>query len=76
MYMLTHVSLVPTVFKYLVETHTAYMPGSGTDANVYIELYGERGDTGRRKLLHSHNEGDKFETGKVELPFNSTCKDK
>ena len=37
---------------------------SGTDAHVYLELYGARGDTGRRRLLKSLTPGNKFETGK------------
>ena len=40
------------------------MQGAGTDANVYITIYGERGDTGKRKLLSSNNE-NKFEIGQV-----------
>lgn len=40
------------------------MWGAGTDANVYINIYGEMGDTGERKLRKS-NHFNKFERGQV-----------
>ena len=40
------------------------MWGAGTDANVYINIYGEIGDTGERKLRKSNNL-NKFEKGQV-----------
>jgi len=36
-----------------VEVYTANLPDAGTDANVYLMLVGERGDTGHRRLLKS-----------------------
>uniref|UniRef100_A0A3Q3H262 Lipoxygenase homology PLAT domains 1a n=1 Tax=Labrus bergylta TaxID=56723 RepID=A0A3Q3H262_9LABR len=42
------------------------MWGAGTDANVYINIYGEIGDTGERKLRKSNNL-NKFEKGKVSF---------
>ena len=39
--------------------------GAGTDEEVYIQIWGNHGDTGRRKLLHSTREGAMFEAGKV-----------
>ena len=39
--------------------------GSGTDANVRLQIFGEQGDSGSRKLLRSVTGGDQFESGKV-----------
>ena len=40
------------------------MLGAGTDSNVYINIYGESGDTGERYLKKSNNL-NKFERAKV-----------
>jgi hypothetical protein len=57
--------------QYHVEVFTADKPGAGTDAKVYVQLFGARGDTGKRMLLKSLEEGDKFEAGKVgSFPFH------
>lgn len=40
------------------------MLGAGTDANVFINIYGENGDTGERYLKNSDNL-NKFERGQV-----------
>jgi hypothetical protein len=32
--------------KYMVEVHTGNKMGAGTDANVFINIFGELGDTG------------------------------
>lgn len=40
------------------------MWGAGTDANVYINIYGETGDTGERRLRKSNNL-NKYEKGQV-----------
>jgi hypothetical protein len=45
-----------------VAVTTSDVRGAGTDANVAIVLYGEKGDTGERKLESSAND---FERGKV-----------
>ena len=55
--------------KYCVEVHTGDKSGAGTDANVYLEITGARGDTGERKLLKS-NKKKMFEQDSVRL-FNS-----
>ena len=39
--------------------------GAGTDANVFINLYGEFGDTGERHLKDSDNI-NKFERNQVQ----------
>lgn len=35
------------VNKYIVSVFTADMKGSGTDADVFLNIFGENGDTGR-----------------------------
>lgn len=54
------------VNSYEVHVFTGNMWGAGTDANVYINIYGETGDTGERKLKKS-NKINKFEKGQVEI---------
>lgn len=39
--------------------------GAGTDANVFLIIYGDLGDTGERKLAKSENNKNKFERGEV-----------
>jgi hypothetical protein len=34
------------VVKYMVDVHTGKKTGGGTDANVFINIFGECGDTG------------------------------
>ena len=63
--------LALVVHDYYVEVHTADEGGAGTDANVYLQINGARGDTGRRKLLVSETDGNKFEKGEVKL--GDTC---
>ena len=52
------------VFTYEVYVYTGDVWNAGTDANVYMSLYGERGDTGVRQLLHS-SKNDRFTKGQV-----------
>lgn len=47
---------------------TGTMWGAGTDANIYITVYGEIGDTGERRLRKSNNL-NKFEKGQVYRCF-------
>lgn len=53
-----------TVNTYEVSVFTGDMLGAGTDANVFINIYGENGDTGERYLKNSGNL-NKFERGQV-----------
>lgn len=48
--------------------HTGDIWNAGTDANVYLTVYGERGDTGVRQLLRK-DDLKKFQKGQVDL-FN------
>nr|XP_013810081.1 PREDICTED: lipoxygenase homology domain-containing protein 1-like [Apteryx mantelli mantelli] len=54
------------VYKYVVSVHTGDRWGAETFANVYITLYGKRGDTGVRKLHTSLVKGRKFQRNKVD----------
>ena len=47
-----------------MEVYTGKKHNAGTNANVYMMMYGERGDTGKRKLLKSNNK-NKFAEGQV-----------
>lgn len=42
------------------------MYGAGTDANVFLTIYGDLGDTGERKLAKSTANTNKFERGAVD----------
>ncbi|KAM8967369.1 oxygen-regulated protein 1 [Pelodytes ibericus] len=57
-----------TEMLYSVRVKTGYLPASGTDADVFLTLFGENGDTCKRKLIHSSIPGT-FEKGKVNV-FN------
>ncbi|XP_071954737.1 lipoxygenase homology domain-containing protein 1-like [Antedon mediterranea] len=50
-----------TMRKYKVLVYTGDVFRAGTDANVFINIFGENGDTGERKLLKSESYSDKFE---------------
>ena len=39
---------------------------AGTDANVFVTLFGEHGDTGQCPLKQSENTSNKFERGRVD----------
>ncbi|TRZ11441.1 hypothetical protein HGM15179_015673, partial [Zosterops borbonicus] len=54
------------VYKYVVSVHTGDRWGAETFANVYLTLYGKRGDTGVRKLHTSLTKGRKFQRNKVD----------
>uniref|UniRef100_A0A3Q3FXL6 PLAT domain-containing protein n=1 Tax=Labrus bergylta TaxID=56723 RepID=A0A3Q3FXL6_9LABR len=45
---------------YIVSVFTADMKGSGTDADVFLNIFGENGDTGERRL---DSDKDNFERG-------------
>ncbi|XP_062867638.1 lipoxygenase homology domain-containing protein 1-like [Trichomycterus rosablanca] len=51
---------------YSVTVTTGDVYGAGTDANVFITIYGDMGDSGERKLSHSENNRNKFERGAVD----------
>lgn len=49
---------------YFITVATGTEPNSATEANVYINIFGEKGDTGKRLLHRSQNE-DVFLEGQV-----------
>ncbi|KAM4575790.1 LOW QUALITY PROTEIN: lipoxygenase homology domain-containing protein 1 [Odontesthes bonariensis] len=51
---------------YKVSVRTGDMYRAGTDANVFLTIYGDLGDTGERKLAKSENNRNKFERGEVD----------
>nr|XP_057920226.1 lipoxygenase homology domain-containing protein 1 isoform X2 [Doryrhamphus excisus] len=51
---------------YKVAVMTGDVYGAGTDAKVFLTIYGDLGDTGERKLSKSENNGNKFERGSVD----------
>lgn len=53
------------VHIYSVTVTTGDVYGAGTDANVFITIYGDMGDSGERKLSQSENNRNKFERGAV-----------
>nr|XP_054587133.1 lipoxygenase homology domain-containing protein 1-like [Nothobranchius furzeri] len=50
---------MPKYNKYAVSVFTADMKGSGTDADVFINIFGEFGDTGERRLDSDKNNFEK-----------------
>ncbi|KAM9225590.1 lipoxygenase homology domain-containing protein 1 isoform 3-T3 [Dugong dugon] len=54
------------IVLYSVQIFTGNVPGAGTDAKVYITIYGDLGDTGERYLGKSENRTNKFEKGKAD----------
>ena len=62
-----------SVYQYHVVLNTGDKPGSVLDSNVYVVIYGERGDTGKRLLKKIKNDApeektdEKAETNKVSF---------
>ncbi|KFP75955.1 Lipoxygenase homology domain-containing protein 1, partial [Acanthisitta chloris] len=63
------VTEVMPVIKYRVTVCTGTVSGSGTDANVFICLIGDQGDTGERFLYNCLNSVNKFEKGNADEFF-------
>ncbi|XP_078332217.1 lipoxygenase homology domain-containing protein 1-like isoform X5 [Crassostrea virginica] len=53
--------------KYTVEVYTGKKSSAGTDANVFLCIFGELGDTGRRWLRDSSTNINKFEKGQCDI---------
>lgn len=51
--------------KYVVTVKTGDLSGAGTDANVFLTMFGDKGDSGERKLHSSETHTDKFERNQV-----------
>jgi len=54
------------VVEYTVEVQTGTNMGAGTDANVFLNIFGDYGDTGDRPLEKSKNNKNKFERGQTD----------
>uniref|UniRef100_A0A8C5JCF1 Oxygen-regulated protein 1 n=1 Tax=Junco hyemalis TaxID=40217 RepID=A0A8C5JCF1_JUNHY len=52
---------------YEVHVYTGAKLGAETDSNVYINIIGTRGDTGKRKLHRSKNNNVKFRHGQMDI---------
>ena len=53
--------------EYTVKVFTGDVWGAGTDANIFINMYGDNGDTGERELKDSQTNLNKFERKAVRL---------
>lgn len=58
--------------KYEVIVYTGDVSGAGTNANVFITLFGEHGDSGKRPLKQSFR--NLFEKNQIDK-FNIECLD-
>ncbi len=54
-------------YTYNVSVTTSDKRGAGTDANVFIQLFGENNDSGKQKLETSKNNKNKFERGQTDV---------
>ena len=59
----------PSATPYTIRVFTGDVRGAGTNANVFLTLYGDRGDSGERKLVKSETHMDKFERNQVFMKF-------
>uniref|UniRef100_A0A8C6URX6 Lipoxygenase homology domains 1b n=1 Tax=Neogobius melanostomus TaxID=47308 RepID=A0A8C6URX6_9GOBI len=58
--------LTGMLIKYRVTVCTGTISGSGTDAPVFLNLIGDKGDTGDRELINCKNNINKFEKGNLD----------
>ncbi|XP_076859680.1 lipoxygenase homology domain-containing protein 1 [Brachyhypopomus gauderio] len=65
-YIETEVDDALETHTYKVSVRTGDMYGAGTDAKVFLTIYGDMGDTGERKLSKSETNKNKFERGAVD----------
>ncbi|KAL7062668.1 hypothetical protein AAHC03_0509 [Spirometra sp. Aus1] len=56
----------PQLCHYKVRIHTGDRADAGTDARVFLNIFGEMGDTGDRQLKKSSKNIKKFARGKVD----------
>ena len=54
------------MIQYTIDVHTGDIRGAGTDANVYCQLFGKRGDSGTRPLKRSSTHTNKFERNQMD----------
>ncbi len=58
--------ILARVTPYYVSVKTGKVRGAGTDANVYIVLFGENDDSGQVFLKSSKTHKNKFEGGQTD----------
>ena len=54
------------MINYELEVHTGTDKDAGSTSQVYCQLFGSRGDSGRRKLLPPSGKAVKYEPGQVD----------
>lgn len=59
--------------QYSVTVTTGHKRGAGTDANVFLEVYGANGSTGKRPLRKSSTHRNKFEKGNDDVFVIEAC---
>jgi lipoxygenase homology domain-containing protein 1 len=53
--------------SYKVSVQTSNVNGAGTDAGVYVTLFGENGDSGEIKLVNSETNKKPFENNQLDV---------
>ncbi|CAI9730794.1 homology domain-containing 1-like isoform X1 [Octopus vulgaris] len=65
-----HLRIVSNIYQnvvhYIVVVYTGDVAEAGTDANVFVNIFGKLGDTGQRYLEESRSNQTKFERGQVD----------
>lgn len=56
-----------TETNYRVNVKTSNVKGAGTDANVYVTLFGDNGDTGPLHLKKSETNKSPFENDQMDV---------
>ena len=52
--------------SYHVSVKTGDIRNAGTDANVFLQIFGAKDDTGRMRLKQSLNTSNKFERNRID----------
>lgn len=62
------VSVCVADVNYHIAVKTGNIPGGSSDSNVFVKLYGEKGNTSKVMLVVSANNlGNYFEMGRVDI---------
>ena len=56
-----------TVIKYTIEVYTANEPGADTEAELFVQLFGSHGDSGKRVLYNCLNNKNPFQEGQMDV---------
>lgn len=63
----THLQSAVAETDYKISVETSKINGAGTDANVYVVLFGLNGDSGELHLKVSETNKDPFEKGRTDI---------